>query len=167
MTDRPCGLVLPIEIQIVIADVVAQIQAGYELIQVHRSTNGEGGIYVEITTESTRVELISTQTTYFYTDQEGSPDYWYKFRLYNPTTQAVTAFSSPQPGELDPALSVCSIGELKTNYLFGLDLTDDQGNPYPDSLYAHYIKSAVKSVETKLDIPLIPTVIEEERQSRW
>lgn len=163
MADRDCGLVLPIDIQIVIDDVVDQIAAGYDLLQVHRSTSGESGPYVEITTESTRVELDSTKTIYDYSDQTGSPDYWYKFRLYNSTTLAVSAFSTAQPGELDPALSVLSIDELKTNYLFGLDLTDDAGNPYPDSLYAHFIKAAVRWMESKLDIPIKRTVIEEEK----
>lgn len=163
MADRECGLVLPIEIQIVVADVVDQIAAGFDLIQVYRSTNGQGGYYTEITTASTRVELESTKTNYVYTDPEGSPNYWYKSRLYNSTTLATTAFSDPQPGELDPALSVLSVEELKTNYLFGLDLTDDTGKPYPDSLYAHFIKAAVKWMEDKLDIPILPTVIEEEK----
>jgi hypothetical protein len=163
MADRECGLVLPIEIQIVISDVVDQIAAGYDLIQVYRSTNGEGGIYVEITTELTRIALESTKTNYLYTDLEGSAGYWYKFRLYNSTTQAVTGFSTPQPGELDPALSILSVEELKTNYLFGLDLTDDTGKPFPDSMYLHFIKAAIKWLEDKLDIPILPTVIEEER----
>lgn len=163
MADRECGLVLPIDIQIVIDDVVDQIAAGYDLIQVYRSTSGEGGPYTEITTSSTRVELLSTKTVYVFSDPTGSPNYWYKFRLYNSTTFATTAFSDPQPGQLDPALSLLTVDELKTNYLFGLDLTDDAGTPFPDSLYAHFIKAAVRWMEDKLDIPILPTVITEEK----
>jgi hypothetical protein len=54
------------------------------------------------------------------------------------------------------------VSELKTNYLFGLDLTDDAGTPYPDSLYEYFIKSAVSWLEHKLDLPLRPTRYVEE-----
>lgn len=163
MADRACGTVIPVEVTAVIEDVDVQIAAGYDSIQIHRSTNGSGGVYAELTKATTRIPLVAGQTTYIYTDAEGSAFYWYKFRLYNGTTHAVTGFSDPQPGEPDPALSILTVDELKTLYLFGLDLTDDQGNPYPDSIFVHNIKSAVSWIEDKLDIPLIPVVIEEEK----
>lgn len=163
MADRACGTVIPVEVTVVVDDVDAQIAAGYDSIQIHRSTNGAGGVFAEITTTATRIPLVAGQTTYTYEDPAGSDSYWYKFRLYNSTTHATTAFSDPQPGEPDPALAILTVDELKTNYLFGLDLTDDQGNPYPDSLYVHFIKAAVSWLEDKLDIPIVPTVIEEEK----
>lgn len=46
--------------------------------------------------------------------------------------------------------------ELRTDYLFGLGLTDDEDEPYPDSLYDRYIRAAVASLEGKLDILLAP-----------
>jgi hypothetical protein len=163
MTDRYCGPIIPVEVTVVVTDVDDQIAAGYDKIQIHRSTSGEGGPFAELTTSATRIDLESGQTTYIYEDEEGSSDFWYRFRLYNSTTFATSAFSDPQPGEPDPALSILSIDELKTIYLFGLDLTDDQGNPYPDLIYVHSIKAAVSWVEDKLDIPIIPVVIEEEK----
>ena len=32
---------------------------------------------------------------------------------------------------------------LKSNYLYGIDLTDDEGTAYPDSLYSQAIDSAI------------------------
>ena len=43
---------------------------------------------------------------------------------------------------------------LKTNYLYGIDLTDDTGTAFPDSLYLHAIDSAISTVEAEFDIDL-------------
>jgi hypothetical protein len=59
--------------------------------------------------------------------------------------------------------SVITVEELKTFYLFGLDLTDDAGNEMPDTLYQHFIDSAIDWVEKKLDIAIAPKSITEER----
>ena len=56
-----------------------------------------------------------------------------------------------------------SVEELKTNYLFGVDLSDDNGNEFPDSMFQFYIKSAVSWLEKRLDVPMRPLVIEDER----
>lgn len=163
MADRDCGPIIPVEVTVVVDDVDDQIAAGYDQIQIHRSTSGEGGPFVELTTSTTRVDLEGGKSTYVFEDPEGSGEYWYRFRLYNSTTFATTAFSDPQPGEPDPALSVLSIAELKSIYLYGLDLTDDRGVPFPDIMYVHSIRSAVSWLEDKLDIPILPSVIEEEK----
>lgn len=157
-----CPVILPVEVDILVADPDA-VLLSFDQIQVHRSTSGEGGSYAEISGPGTRLGIVSGTKEYQYIDQEGSDDYWYKFRFFNSSTLAVDAFSTPAPGALDPALSVISIEELKTYYLFGLDLTNDQGVEYPDSLFAFWIKNAVSWLEHKLDIPIIPTVISEER----
>jgi len=47
-----------------------------------------------------------------------------------------------------------TIKELKNTYLFGIDLTDFQGNPFPDSLLASYINSAISATEALFDICL-------------
>jgi len=155
-------LVYPITTTIVVENI-ATIMLTYDQIQIHRSTNGEGGTYVEITDAQTRLTLAAGQTVYDHIDDEGSPTYWYKFRYYNSSTLATGAFSDPEIGEKDSALDIMSVNELKTNYLFGLDLTNDEGTPYPDSLYAFFIKSAVASLEKKLDIKIKRTDYEEER----
>lgn len=163
MADRSCGPVVPIEIVVVISDVDDQIDDGYDQIQIHRSTSGEGGPFVEITTATTRLVLVAQETTYRYEDVEGNASYWYKYRLYKSATEDVGAFSDPLPGEQDGALDIVSIDELKTNYLFGIDLTDDTGKPYPDSLYVAFIKGAVAWLERRLDIAIKRVTIEEER----
>lgn len=44
---------------------------------------------------------------------------------------------------------------LLKSYLFGLDLTDDQGIPYPDEMWARAGSSAVTWLETNLDVVVV------------
>lgn len=41
---------------------------------------------------------------------------------------------------------------LKNNFLYGIDLTDDDGNAYPDSLYDHAIDAAVATASAEFDL---------------
>ncbi len=151
----------PIEIVVVVDDIEDVLQ-DYDSIKVYRSTSGEGGPFEEITCRGTRPTLQNGMTRYTYEDESGSKTYWYRFSYYNSDTLVESAQSDPEPGELHPALQILDVDTLKTNYLYGLDLTDDAGRPYPDSLYAFFIKSAVNWLEHKLDIAIQKTVVEEE-----
>lgn len=154
-------LVYPITTTVVVDDIETTMET-YDQIQVHRSTDGESGTYVEVTPIS-RPELAAGQTVYDHVDADGSPTYWYKFRYYNSSTSAVGSFSDAAIGERDAALDILSVNALKTNYLFGLDLTRDDGTPYPDSLFAFFIKNAVSWLEHKLDIKIARTDYADER----
>lgn len=154
-------LVYPITTTIIVENI-ATVMESYDQIQIHRSTT-ESGTYVELTDAQTRLVLAAGQTVYDHIDSSGSPTYWYKFRYYNSVSTAEGSFSDAAIGEKDSALDIISVLDLKTNYLFGLDLTDDNGTPYPDSLYAFFIKSAVSSLEHKLDIKIKRTDYEDER----
>jgi hypothetical protein len=161
-----CPKTQPILVNIEVPDPDA-VLVSYDQIQIFRSVTDSGGPYKEITGPGTRIAVEPCVTEYEYEDQSGSPDFWYKFRFFNSTSLAVDVFSEPQLGELDPALSIISIEELKTYYLFGLDLTNDLGEEYPDSLFAFWIRNAVDWLEKKLDIPIIPVEIPEERHDYY
>ena len=45
---------------------------------------------------------------------------------------------------------------VKTNFLFGVSLLDDDGNEMPDSLIAFYIRSATEWMEAELETQLSP-----------
>lgn len=148
-----CPVSQPITFEIEVADPDT-VLLSYDQIQVHRSTSGIAGPFVEITKPLTRIPLESGVTEYQYVDETGKAVYYYQFRFYNSGTQAVSSFSAPQLGAVDPALDILSVEELQELYLFGIDLSDDRGNPFPPSIYEHYIRSAVNSLEHKLDIPV-------------
>lgn len=133
------------------------VREHFDKLKVYRSTTGASGPYTEITEPSTRVPLEAGRIVYEFTDDEGDADYFYRVSYFNSVTSQESSLSEPQQGEEDSALSVISVEEVKTNFLFGIDLTDDTGTPFPDSLYEFYIKSAVSFLEQKLDMPLRPT----------
>lgn len=141
---------------------LANILENFDTQKVYRSVTGETGNYTELTTPSTRVALVVDQTAYYFDDLLGDSSYYYKVSYYNTDTTDESDFSEAMSGGVLQALSIISVEELKELYLFGLDLTDDSGTPYPDSMFEHYIKSAVASLEKKLDIHILPITILEE-----
>jgi len=56
-----------------------------------------------------------------------------------------------------------SVADLKTHYLFGVSLKDDDGNELPDEAIEHYILSAQRWLEKELMLYLTPTEVEDER----
>lgn len=48
---------------------------------------------------------------------------------------------------------------LRRNYLFGINLTNDQGRPYPEELYVNQIRAAVSLLETSLGIVIAPKTV--------
>lgn len=55
-----------------------------------------------------------------------------------------------------------NIETLINNYLFGIELVDSAGNPFPKSLIYHHLNSAIQYTATLLDIVITPTEFEEE-----
>ena len=139
-----------------------RVRSSFTHMKVYRAPVLDG-TYVEITDSATWLVLEAGKTVYDYTDENGSAGAYYKCSYWEPIATLESSLSDAQQGEGDPALDICSITELKTNYLFGLDMTNDQGVPFPDSLYAWFIKSAVSWLEHRLNIAIRPTAIEDER----
>jgi len=55
-----------------------------------------------------------------------------------------------------------TIKDLRDNYLFGLRLTDAEGNEFPESLYQRNIDAAMRWIQTELQIIIQPTDIIED-----
>jgi len=60
--------------------------------------------------------------------------------------------------------SVLTVATLKNNFMFGLDLTDDDGNPFPNSMFEFAIRAAIDSLEKVLNVKIKPTEIISEKQ---
>lgn len=56
---------------------------------------------------------------------------------------------------------------LKDVYLFGVDLTDDEEQPFPDSLFEHSLLASVETLERELSIVLTPQRVQEERHRHY
>lgn len=150
-----------VTLKIVVAGLEG-VRAQFDRLKVYRSVGGKGGPYVELTTAPTRIALEASKVVYEFRDTTGDPTYFYRISYYNSITTLESSMSDAQQGEGDSALDILSVDELKVNYLSGVDLTVDDGTPFPDSLFEWYIKSAVSYAETKLLMPLRPTRYEDE-----
>jgi len=53
--------------------------------------------------------------------------------------------------------SILTVKSLKEHFMFGLDLTDDDGYPFPNSMFEFAIRAAVDSLEKTLQVMLKPT----------
>jgi hypothetical protein len=141
-------------VNFVVADPYAAMKF-YDELMVLRSTTGKTGVYAEVTSASTRMALELDKRLYTYTDSAVDIDNnWYRVQFRNSGTGTTSAQCDPVQGNQDPALRVISVDELKNNYFFGLDMTDDNGQEFDDSLYEFYIKSAVSLAEVYLDVPI-------------
>lgn len=140
----------------------------YDQIEVYKAA-AKTGPFAEVTTIATRIKLVPGKSLYRFIDSDGAPTDWYRARLSNSSdpTNIFSGYSDAVQGTVDRALEFLSAEELRTNYLFGLDLTDDAGNPMPDSLLEHYIKAAFSYLEIYLDMPLRPTAIDENHDFMW
>ena len=56
-----------------------------------------------------------------------------------------------------------TVNNIKNNYLFGIDLSDSQGNPLPEGLFIHYLNAAVDYLQNLLDITISETEFQGER----
>lgn len=134
------------------------VQAGYERLVIERSTNG-GLSYVETTNPDERPLLKGDQPVMEFFDRGGDPAYFYRFR-YAGTIKGVKTLT--QPSEAIEAIGlairgVLTVEQLKARYFFGVDITDNAGQPLADAVFQHYILSAIRWFEHQLDIPILPT----------
>jgi hypothetical protein len=142
---------------------IANVLQSFDQLKVFRSTTGYGGTYSEITDASTRLHLQQGKDRYEYDDTAGAATYYYRVSYFNSLTSAESDQSEPELGEDQSAVGVLSVQELKEVFLFGLDLTDDAGNPFPDSMFEWGILAAIRFLERRLDIRIKKTVFTDER----
>ena len=57
----------------------------------------------------------------------------------------------------DVSWNAVSVSSIKNKYLFGIDLSDNEGNPLPEELLIHYLNSAVEYIQNLLDIVISET----------
>lgn len=144
---------------------IADVLEVFDRIKVYRAPAiaGEPGTPVEITSASTRIPLVTGQVRYDFVDNAGATTDFYATSYFNTGTLQESSLGPFSRVDSDPALQIISVEQLTQNYLFGVDLTDNDGNQFPDSMFEFYIRSAVGYVQSRLDLRLLPTVIENEK----
>lgn len=139
-----------------IADI-ADFATIYTHLRVERSTDGGD-------TFNVLRDLLLDPAVRDYTVLDGNAEAEYVYRafMWNQQTGETSSVVDQRTGAPDPALDILSVDELKNHYLFGIDLRDDNGNPFPDSMFEHFIRAAVEKAEQVLDLPLRPRTIVDE-----
>lgn len=132
-----------------------EVMEHYDAIVIERSVSGSTGPFLEITATDARITLQPGVYRYEFFDGTGKPGYFYRFRWINRLTGDLGLPSDPVPGGSHPAFDLLSVRELREVYLAGVDLRDDSGVPFSDTLFEWYIRSAVAQAERLLDLPLI------------
>lgn len=78
-----------------------------------------------------------------------------------------SSYSDVIDGNAGESDLVVSVEELKELYLFGVDLTDGDGTPYPNRLLRHYIEVGIAWLEKELDIPIVARSIVDEKHDHY
>lgn len=142
-----------------IVDDLTEVLRYYNEIRLYRSTTGAAGPWAEVTGPGgavyPRVPLRPDQTIYTFSHREGAGTDWYHIRYGHSVTGVESNASREQRGDAERAFDVLTVGELKENYLLGLNLTNPTtGQPIPDAWFAHYISAAVDRVEARLGLSI-------------
>lgn len=144
------------------ADKINTVRERFDLIEIEKAPT-QTGAYVKVDEIELEAGVI------FYEIQFGNAPNteWYRVRYFNSTASDASQYSEPKAADGLETDLVISGEELKELYLFGVDLTDDAGNPFPDRMFQHYINSAVAWLEKELDIPITPIEIVDELHDHY
>jgi len=140
-------------------NVAEVIECGFDRLLLERSQDG-GLSWAEITKPSERVVLEAKKTAYKLLDRSGDAAYQYRTRYMASAGSLKGECSDPSDAIAGAGLalrSLLTVPELKARYFFGVDITDDAGNPLSERTFEHYILAAVRWFEHELDIPILPT----------
>jgi hypothetical protein len=99
---------------------------------------------------------------YTFFDRRGDSSYSYRTRYANEAGTELSDASEAIEGEGLAIRNILTVPELKQRYFFGVNLFDDQGHILSDQTFQHYILQAIRWFEHEIDIPILPTVFEDE-----
>lgn len=110
------------------------------------------------------VDLRPDQAYTYYPDATGTTADYYSYQYFNSKaniagTQTIFAESNYD--------SVLTVANLKDWFMFGLDLTDDDGYPFPNSMLEFAIRAAIGGLEKVLNVRIKPSHIIGERQDYY
>lgn len=138
-------------------DPQGTLDGGYDRINYERSDDN-GTTFTAIDTSEGGVQnIIATQCNYFIVLSDAVPGETV-VRAFLSDSNDVNPDQTPlvQEGVDTSYEAVLTVEELKRIYLFGVNLTDDAGNPFPDEMLVHFIRDAISEVQIELDIRLQP-----------
>lgn len=130
-------------------DEVDTVRQRFDQLSLERASSIDGA-YSEVETFDLEPGVI-----FYSAILDGPSTDFFRARYVDTASGDVSSYSEVKSGDAEDEEIIMSVDELKENYLFGTDLTDDDGNPFPDRMLAHYIAAAAARLEKELDIPII------------
>lgn len=137
----------------------------FDQIMIYEAAT-RNGIYLEKSVALTRLVLEDDKEFYEFRMDAQDPGNWYKARFLDSTSGRMGPLSLPLRAVAPDYAIVTTVAELKSFYLFGVDLTDDDGNIYPKGMFERYIRDAISWFERELNLSLKPTAREERQDFR-
>lgn len=137
---------------------VGGVTERFDSVVLERSLS-QGGPWTEVNT----LDLQSDVDSYDWDDDEGEQGVYYRAKYLNTANGDESSYSDPKSAANFPEALVLSVDEFKDTFLFGVDLTDDDGRPYPLRMYEMFIKAGTSWIEHEIDIPLVAKEIVGER----
>ncbi len=152
-------------------DYITQVLQYYDQIKVYRC-NTEDGSYAEVTSPTTRIDLIPETTVYFYEDSSGDGTKWYKTSYYHSSGSPESVLSSATQGETQPSKlgysfnnyspmegewgKVITPDDVRYTLLWGIDLVaaDTPKSEVLDSQLDFCIENALSEFESNFNIDI-------------
>lgn len=143
----------------------------FDQIKVYRS-DSEGGVYSEITSPTTRIDIVPEHEQYYYADTDGDSTKWYKTSYFNSDTLDESDQSSalqggvvgdkigytfgnytPPPGEWG---EVYTADDMRYTMMFGIDSTaaDIAESTFSDEQFRQIVREATNEIENYLTIDI-------------
>lgn len=142
---------------------ISTVRERFDVIQLEESSTGQDGPFVLLTT----LILEDEVDVYNFEQVPGDPAHYFRARYFNSDNSDAGQYTEPKIGDSAEAALVFTPEELIDIYLFGVDLTDDDGNPYPTRLFEFYIDAAVDWLEEELDMYVVARNIVDETQDHF
>lgn len=139
---------------------IVLMRSPYNQVKVFKGTSSTVSSHTILAT----VDLRPDDAYTYYHDTSGTDSDYYSYQYVNSKTAAVGIKTLFTESIYD---SVLTVQQLIDWFMFGLDLTDDSGFPFPNSMFEFAIKAAIDSLEKVLNIRIKPTHIIGERQDYY
>lgn len=139
---------------------VVVMKTPYNKVKVFKGSSVDITTHVEMSGSPFDLRPDTAHTYVF--DSVGTTSDYYSYQYWN-TVGAGSGSDKVLYTDSDYD-SILTVWQLKNWFMFGLDLTDDDGYPFPNSMFEFAIRAAVDSLEKTLQIKLKPTTILQELQ---
>tara|TARA_R110000765_G_scaffold35673_15_gene80117 strand:- start:4867 stop:6216 length:1350 start_codon:yes stop_codon:yes gene_type:complete len=145
------------------ANPIDTVRERYDQIIVQRATTLAGS-YTTVAT----VDLLPGKSFYEVADTPPDNGVFYRVQYTNAVSGDTSAVGDVVSAAREiPESLLVSVDELKELYLFGADLSRDDGTPFPRRMFEHYIQAATAWLTKELDLPLNAVDIVQEKHDHY